>query len=106
MNTMLAMAFVVRVHAETDPSDLVCLQPNRPCNEHSSEGVVPTLEELEVIQSAGGVDETLLDSLAGNQSLKNKLCGIISRSFGTPIKMIGGAPDIVFSNGLYYRKYG
>ena len=63
MNTMLAMAFVARVHAETDPSDLV-LSPTEQARAMSIQvrGVVPTLEELEVIQSAGGVDETLLDS--------------------------------------------
>ena len=61
MNTTLAMGFCGRRSRRDSPFRLGSVPTEQPKNEHSSEGCSSDTRGTRGIQSAGGVDETLLD---------------------------------------------
>jgi hypothetical protein len=107
MNIMWAMAAVMAVQAEVDPSE-VTLSPTAKARAISLQvrGVVPTLEELMAIQMAGTIEESLIDEWLESPEFEAQIVRHHQSIFwNAAYENDLEVRRILFSSGgLYYRK--
>lgn len=107
MNMMWAMTVVAIVQAEVEPSE-VTLSPMAKARAMSLQirGVVPTLDELNAIQSTGSIEESILDEWLASPGFETQIVRHHQSLFwNATYENDLEARRILFSSGeLYYRK--
>lgn len=107
MNMMFAIVFGTAVHADPDSSGLL-LSPTEEARAMSIQirGVVPTLEELETIEAAGDIEESLLDEWLASSEFEEQVVRHHQSVFWNSAYQndLEVRRILFYSNGLYYRK--